>query len=413
MRDPAFICFKSVSLLLGRALSPALLLAIGCSSAVVPVPTPTDTSASQTGDTATDSQWDRVDDRHAPERYEYVDVAWLDAPNAVFVHVSGAYEVDDHDRGGSNTRFKTWSTPTAIPEELDSFGPANGGGGWGQSVRVEAVGDVTGDGADDVASQMGRLYVRSLNGGTSLQQAPVDWLEGTTGDPVTDVQFTGFQAVACDANRDGQPDLCTSRGFDLGPIDDTPEATWTPGVPFFDETIAVGRTGDTTTAWVARPGGVTAIDLGVATGEVDLDALPVWETPDTDVVFALAAVPMPDGDLLAVCSGFSDATLRVLDGLADSPPILTVPRRCLDLEVGDYDGDGQPEIAVASQSAIEIVELDGTVRNTLVGDIEPGNDLLGAGMDSADVNGDGRDDLIATAPGSGALYITFRVIDDP
>jgi hypothetical protein len=338
-----------------------------------------------------------------------VDAAWVDPTTATYARVTGGW--DDGRYSNSATAWLEQWTEGAEPERLnrmfvDTQSTYN-------QTRVARMGDLDGDGLPDLAANLDGIAVRAAFVDESFTMEPVlDW---TDADTPFDRTAAGFQPIACDADRDGQADLCTSRGFDLGPIDGGPEATWDPGVPYGWERIAIGRTGETTTAWVARSGGVTAIDLGEATGDVDLDALPFWAA-DGDLVSALAAVPTDGDDLLAVCSGVSSTTvthLRIFDGVQDSDPILTLSRACDELDVGDFDGDGDPEIAVASDSTIQIIELDGTVRSTLQGVYDPGSDGLGSGMDSADVDGDGRDDLIAAARHSSTLYITLRAIDEP
>ncbi len=386
---------------------------------IVPATPPTDTAVDDTGDTASvlpPSQWDQIH-RVLGEPLSYVDAAWIEAETPTFITGSGGF-VDPRDsNSGASARaqIERWvhgeSEPTNIGHVFRSdsyFGPSD--------ARVVVIGDVTGDGAVEIAANLGAIVVRTAilpEPDDWSVEPPVVWGDPTLGESVTAV---GFLPIACDADRDGQPDLCTSRGFDLGPIDGTPEATWDPGVPYAWERIAIGRTGATTTAWVARSGGVTAIDLGQATGNVDLDALPFWAPDDGDFISALVAVPTAGDDLLAVCSGVSTFTvtqLRILDGFQDAAPILTLSRGCDDLDVGDFDGDGDPELAVASDSTIQIIELDGTVRSTLQGVYDPGSDGLGSGMDSADVDGDGREDLIAAARESSTLYITYRAIETP
>ena len=276
-----------------------------------------------------------------------------------------------------------------------------------RSGTVVGVGDVRGDGTASIASVS--------NAGLTLLTGPfpatadgeiVPWahtLQGWT---------PGGDLAPCDADQDGQPDLCTALGVDRGPIDGTPDTTWPTDFPddFARQHLAIGRT-PITVAWIPTESGVAQLDL-TETGALDPGTAPTWMAPASHTVTALASVD-PDGDgldALLVCSG-PDHAVRLLDSFpADSPPFLTLDAPCDALEVADFDGDGALELAVGAASRVRIHELDGTLLAEHVGRYNPGADGLGKSMDSADIDGDGRADLLVAAPDEGALYLTLNAV---
>lgn len=269
-----------------------------------------------------------------------------------------------------------------------------------------AVADFSGDGVLDVAFNYG-----VLDGPFELPY---------TFDRDARAEWAGTRVAACDANGDGQPDLCGSQGLDLGPVDGVPESTWGPGSGLPDEHIAIVALGGTDTVITAAPlfgdtDRLARFPLDVL-GPIDVADVESWFYPNVFVLDALASHD-PDGDgtdeLLMCGTQAGQTTLWRFDAFPSAPmPLLRLNAPCRALELADFDGDGVNELAIGLAARIDIVELDGSLLATHVGRVLPGRDDLGASLDSADVNGDGRADLLAGAPnsGAGAVYLTLSAV---
>lgn len=102
-------------------------------------------------------------------------------------------------------------------------------------------------------------------------------------------------------------------------------------------------------------------------------------------------------------------------------PVFDLPGPCDALEVADFDGDGSPEVAVGVASQVLILEPGSwTVAATWLGDVDPGEDELGTALAVADLDHDGRMDLVAGAPYGdvedppvGYVYVSTDVLPSP
>jgi hypothetical protein len=366
---------------------------------------PTDTGTPSTGTTTHEVGWTQVEhvgntleyDRH---QFHDVDVLPSDPP-LIAVGNLGSADIDWFQE--ANVGIARWF----IDGEYQGL---RGGRDLSLSAGLERLpvaflGDVTGNGELDagfVTTQSGILegpFAFPYQGYEAVPAVP--WA-------------TGWDVARCDVDLDGQSDLCTSAGVDRGPIDGVPDLTWDPGFTGIDrnrEHIAIGWDCGPV-AYVTSTFGVVQIPL-FSTGALDLATLPAWNPPFTGVVADLA-VADADGDgtdEVLLCEGNENVSrVKVLTGLVDAPPIFEFQDECDSLVAGDFDGDNVPELAVAGGSTIYLMELDGTLLNTLVGTEEPGTDQLGSGMASADLDHDGRDDLVAGAVGSSTLYMSLRPV---
>ncbi len=376
-----------------------------------PVPLPTPTPTGDTGTPPVDlGAWDHV--LHAgaqPGMRGTVDVAILGtAPLRIVRASAGFYDGNDYIAPPTATAW-TWNLATGDLEDSQSF--------WSSeeyfevpNAQVEAVGDVTGDGLDDLVAHVGGLIVGP--GPLDLDSYAVIpetfWVVGE------DVVGPGFRSDPCDVDADGQPDLCNSRGIDLGPVDGSPELFWDPEVVPYGEALAIGQLDGEAVAFVRVPDGIVRIPVAsllTTPGEVDLSSHP---TSPAQTVSRLTAID-PDGDGtsdLVSCAGIAGSFGVWLHTDFPSTPtlLLALTGDCTDIEPGDFDGDGQLEVAVGYASRITIVELDGTERFTHIGAYDPTADGLGIGIDSADIDGDGRDDLLTCADRSRSLYLTLDAI---
>jgi hypothetical protein len=338
----------------------------------------------------------------------YADIAIVNAEN-LRVALGQPGFMDGNDFAPAGTNLADWSVEDGLfTGNTLGFRAEEEWGGV--PVRVSLVGDITGDAIDDIAAHVGALVVGPgpLDREDYVVVPETQWMDGT------EFIGPGFSIEPCDADADGQNDLCTSRGIDLGPVDGTPDLYWDPGVDLYSETLAIGKLNGDTVAFVGTPTGIVRIPVAslLATpGVVDLTNQPVW--PAENITRLTTIDPDADGtsDLIS-CARMGAFTRVWLHTDFDSAPteLLSIVDGCTDLEPGDFDGDGQLELAVGYDSRITIVELDGTERFTHVGVWDALFDGLGSGIDSADVDGDGRDDLVAGADISRTLYLTLQAI---
>jgi hypothetical protein len=391
------------------------LIVFGCTAPIATVdtnvPAPTDTDNGSTGDTsAPDSASDTAGSHHwtgvrggGEGRWAAIAIQSVDPLVVAYVD-AGYWDGNDWFRDASvvaapfesSLDSETYHTTASAPFLVL----------YSQPISVASVGDVTGDGLSNVAAAMQ----------TDLPLIPVDPndpdFQLLEWDDVVQGWAPGGDIAACDADQDGQPDLCTALGVDRGPIDGIPDTTWPTDFPdaLDRQHLAIGRT-PSTVAWIPTQAGIAQLDL-TQTGTLDPSSAPTWNAPAGHTITALAPID-PDGDgldALLVCSE-PDNAVRLLDAFpADAAPFLTLDAPCDALEVADFDGDGQLELAVGADSRVRIHELDGTLLAEHIGVYSPGEDGLGKSMDSADIDGDGRADLLVAAPDHGALYLTLNAV---
>ncbi len=281
----------------------------------------------------------------------------------------------------------------------------------GFGFAVVSVGDVTGDGQDDVAVADTPTADRGT-GRWSIAPGPTfdvpfllaDWGTGAGA------------AVACgDVNGDGEPDLCTSEGVVFGPI--TGGSTLGMSWPA-EEGRRVGALdvdGDGSMELAVSDSGTESVYLvePAAVGAVSLPAVATvtWSTSG-DSVTAIATGDLDADGLPELVIGLFDAsgagTVYIgapAGGGALAGSFATVPVPADALAVGDFDGDGDDDLAVGSGSAVSAwlgpvaagpVAL-GTEAATYIGRQNP-SDGFGFSLASADADGDGRHDLAIGAP---------------
>ena len=254
-------------------------------------------------------------------------------------------------------------------------------------VRV-AQGDVNGDGVPDIIAGAG-------TGG----QGRVRIFDGKAGDagPTLLVDFRpfgpsflgGVYVAAGDVNGDGKADLIVSTG------------TGSPAeVRVFDIYDALQKGTDPIQLTSFKIAHIVNGGVRVAAGDLDGDG-------HADIV---------------VTNGIN-ASVRVFhgDGMPFTGPLqnfTAVPGKIAGLSatVGDFDGDGKNDLAVAALSGPSTVHtFKITSAGTIIGDPVDFDAFPGTGgarLSVADANGDGNEDIVAVpGPGGGSTIHIFGGLD--
>ncbi len=375
--------------------------------------------------------------------------------------LSGAYLLDAPFEGGrlDDVAFAYFGTRTA---RSSRFG-----------AELAITGDITGDDLSDVV----------IWGGTENDEGPneFDWyvfsgpfeegsdvLPGDATAVVADESRpsecgTGCSsAVSCLGDEDGNADICTTDGVVIGPLSgEYGQEEMCMGIE--GRMVAVGDLdGDDVEELVFSQrevlldGGptISVVPLGEPCNEIDpiTDAEIVWTVPNLEEHEKLIVAGDLDGDGLddvvyaeSVWDEDDDVTQPTVFLLAGSEggPVeeeyaTFIPRnigeRKMSLASGDFDGDGQEDLAYGVDSAWVIVhrgpigpgvhtEQDADAILTVC-DENTCNDIGGCydedeyfaySLAAGDLDGDGRDDLVIGAPqmeedgleDSGRVYIAW------
>lgn len=382
---------------------PALaILALGCRS---PAPTPSHDTAPPTADTHTPSSWTA----RIPDSQGFGDtLAILSVqPLLAVVGWKGVVIYPAFNEGSASVVALDLDAEVATRiTTVSRYEPMIG------TLPVAAPGDVTGDGHADAFA--GLWPARLFHGPFELGMEPSS----------TDLDHADYgrptSATPCDAGADGQPDLCTSHGIYRAPVTGAPPAAWWG----FGSTVGVVRGTDGPALLIDSGARFVRVPLD-AVGEVDLQVLPGWSKPEGFSSQATDLVDRGDGtdDILTCGREQNDPESHALWRVGEPSweRLIELSGPCLALEVADFDGDSSPEVAVGLRSQVLIVEPGSwTVAATWVGDEGHGAFEFGAALAAADLDGDGRMDLLVGAPQTGGedslpgyVYVSTAVMPGP
>jgi hypothetical protein len=323
----------------------------------------------------------------------------------------------------------------AAPEASVSFQPAaaySSGGSGGTSI---AVADLNGDGKPDVVVANCIASGTVSCGAEGIVGVLLGKGDGTL-QPVATYDSGGVGATSiavADVNGDGKPDIVVTNGSGtvavlLGKGDGTfkPAVTYNAGyypagvaiadvngdgrpdlvVATFDGAVAVllGN-GDGTFKPVVTYGAGLQEITAVAVADVNGDAKP-------DIVVAYACGSSCPGGAVGVLLGNGDGTFQ--------PPVIYLSGGNLSYSVAavDVNGDGKPDIVVANLCALSNTYCESSMGNGAVGVLLGNGDGTfqaavsydsGGGyawsIAAADINGDGKPDLLVANTNSGTIGI--------
>jgi hypothetical protein len=275
-----------------------------------------------------------------------------------------------------------------------------------------AVGDFNGDGKPDLAVSSLSLTTFTINLLVFLGNG-----DGTFQAPKATSVFNAAQVVLGDFNKDGKLDAVVAGQVLLGNGDGTFRVTTTFVTAF---AVAADLNGDGSLDMVGPGnGGTVLVQLGngdgtfqaavkypignsaiLAVGDLNGDGKP-------DVV--VIAEPFVRGAANQVLSGHIAVLLNNGDGTFQPAVKYTVAPGLISLGLGDFNGDGYTDVAVASGSsptgAVSVLlgNGDGTFRNALnYGGGTPTSLAVG------DMNGDGKPDLAMVGGLSNSVLVLLN-----
>jgi hypothetical protein len=283
---------------------------------------------------------------------------------------------------------------TTVPGSASTGFEAAGSFTTGEGPSGVAVSDFNGDGRPDlaVANEAGNTISVFLNG-TILEATVADFADAAS----FGVGTAPRAAAAGDLNGDGKPDLAVANG-----------GSGNVTVLFNTTMPGSGSAGFAAAGEFAVGGEPAAIALGDLNGDGRSDLATANRTDNTLSVLLNATAP-----------GAESASFTTVANFAVGSGPISVAR-------GDINGDGRPDLVVASTDSNNVSVL---LNTTAPGATAPSfgaatNFAAGSGPTAValhDVNGDGRSDLVvangsgnditvllnATAPGAGTTSFTL------
>jgi hypothetical protein len=257
----------------------------------------------------------------------------------------------------------------------------------------------------------------------------------------SDVDGDGFADVALADSQEGQGGVLVFHGGKDGADEDKDDVQGWVATPWFSELPSLDMAGDINgdgygdLSVLLPDGGYTA--LGSATGlGVSLMPFPIMgaSASSKESWRAIAGCDL-DGDGLseiAIASSIPRSPITLTKSSQDrflsvttftTEPDLTAPAKAIAITSGDFDGDGQEEFAfstILDGSLAVCFHAAGPLKKERCWkDTRPAIEGSGKGIAAADLDGDGKDEILLAGP-SGVSIITHvaegfavRQIDGP
>jgi hypothetical protein len=280
-----------------------------------------------------------------------------------------------------------------------------------QPISV-AVGDFNNDGKPDLAvanSNDNTVSVLVGNGDGTFQRA-ANYAVGST----------PYWVAVGDFNGDGKPDLAVANydggvvSVLLGNGDGTFQAAVNYGAGANPESIAVGDfNGDGHLDLAVANAGDDTISVLLGNGDGTFQGSVSYGV-GTFPVSVAAADFNNDGKTDLVATNLGDGTLSVLlgngDGTFQASASYGVGQGPISVAVGDFNGDGHPDLVVVNDFDNTVSTLQGNGDGTFQTPVTFGAGSEGAGSEPTgvvvgDFNGDGHPDLVVGSYGADAVTV--------